>query len=332
MKLSVIMSILNGERYLASAVESILGQTFKDFEFFIIDDGSSDGSREMLQAYAKKDDRIRLRVHEKNQGLTACLNEALAEARGEYVARMDADDVSLPERFEKQVVWLDAHPACGVLGTSYRLMDEQSGTLLNCHLTNDPDFLRWCLCFQNPLAHPSIMGRTELFRSLGGYRAEMRYAEDYDLWWRLVKVSEMNCLTEVLTCLRRHANSVSEVHKQEQLRAKWRILAEMLPQIGGEHLLPLIAGENVRPGRLEYIKGVLACFEKMPCLSETAKQLLREDAAVRLGIVAMRHPLTQTEGFFDAVKLSPALPLKAVGYGMRRLVTKTAFNPILKGN
>jgi hypothetical protein len=324
------MSVYNGERHLAAAIESILQQTFRDFEFLIIDDGSTDGSWQLLENYAGRDARIRLRKHAQNQGLTSCLNELVAQAQGEYLARMDADDICLSGRFIRQVEWLDAHPACGVLGTSYRLMDEEEETLLDCHFANDPDFLRWYLCFQNPLAHPTIMARTELFRSLGGYSEERRYAEDYDLWWRVVIVSELGCLPEVLTSLRRHPGSVSERHKEEQLRVKWQIVADMLPVIGGKSLVPLVESGVTPANRGELILGVLACFEKMPAIPPRTLATIRVDAALRLALLAIRHPLAAGGMMSAALKLCPKLPLLAVGWGLRRLVTKGTWNPILK--
>ncbi len=121
-KVSVIMSVYNGDKYLREAIESILNQTFTDFEFIIVNDGSTDNSLEIIESY--DDERIKTINNKKNIGLTKSLNKALKFAKGKYIARQDADDVSLPNRFEKQVEYLDSHPEVALVGTSVYLIDE----------------------------------------------------------------------------------------------------------------------------------------------------------------------------------------------------------------
>ena len=126
--ISVCMAVYNAERYVAEAVESILNQTFGDFEFLILDDGSTDGSLDILRRYAERDPRIRL-TSRPNQGLVASLNELVDQARGEFIARMDADDVSLPERFQREVDYLRDHPECVLVGSRVRLIDPDGDPL-----------------------------------------------------------------------------------------------------------------------------------------------------------------------------------------------------------
>src|SRR5512135_1833139 len=126
--ISVCMPVYNAERYIARAVESILGQTFGDFEFLILDDGSTDGSLEILRRYANHDPRIRL-TSRPNKGLPPSLNELVDQARGEFIARMDADDVALPERFARQVEYLRAHPDCVLVGSRVQLVDPEGDPL-----------------------------------------------------------------------------------------------------------------------------------------------------------------------------------------------------------
>jgi glycosyltransferase involved in cell wall biosynthesis len=215
-RVSVVMAVYNAERYLNEAIRSILGQTYDDFEFIIIDDGSTDRSSAMLTSFAEVDRR--LNVHRQpNSGLIASLNKACGLARGAYVARMDADDISLPGRFEKQVQYLDAHKEIGVLGTWIQDIgaDGQPGPVWP--LPTQPATIRWFLMFGNCLAHPSVMMRRELIQSLA-YRAEAVHVEDYDLWIRASSVTGVANIPEVLLRYRVLSRSVSSRHLAVQER------------------------------------------------------------------------------------------------------------------
>jgi hypothetical protein len=209
-RVSVVMAVYNAERYLEQAVRSILDQTYGDFELIMIDDGSTDRSPAMLKSFSDGDRR--LNVHRQpNSGLIASLNKACALARGTYVARMDADDISLPRRFEKQVQYLDARKEIGVLGTWIQDIgaDEQPGPIWP--LPTDPATIPWFLMFGNCLAHPSVMMRRELIQSLA-YRAEAIHVEDYDLWIRASSMSGVANIPEVLLKYRILSQSVSSRH------------------------------------------------------------------------------------------------------------------------
>lgn len=184
-KVSVILPVYNGEKYLAEAVDSILGQTFTDVELLLLNDGSTDGSEAIIQAY--KDDRIVYVKNEKNNGLIYTLNKAIALARGEYLARMDADDVALPERLQKQVSQLEQSGAA-VLFTRVKLIDAGGKPLPPWKDDADnvaPQRIKNFLKNDNCLAHPTVMGKTALFKKYG-YRYNQKYSEDYDLWLRLL--------------------------------------------------------------------------------------------------------------------------------------------------
>lgn len=335
MKLSVIMSVFNGERYLASAIDSILAQSFRDFEFLIVDDGSTDQTAQILEDFAAKDARIRVIRHAKNKGLTPALNGMIAAAKGEYLARMDGDDISLPDRFARQIAWLDAHPECGVLGTSYWVIDPEGRRRLACYYENDHDFLTWYLCFQNPLAHPSVMGRTELFRRVGGYCEKAHYSEDYELWWRLSRITKLGSLPELLLELRQHSSCVSLTHKLDQILTKQRIQAEMLPQLGVEEVarvLPITGDKHSVALRSELIRRVYECFAQRTNLTPRVKSLIRKDAAARLGLIWLRQPLDAGAGGTLAACLSydPLIGIRAGWTGLRRLSAQAVDNPILR--
>lgn len=210
---SVLMPVYNGERYLHQAVDSILGQTLTNFEFIIINDGSTDNTAEILDGY--KDPRIVRLNNGKNIGLVGSLNRGLAEARGELIARMDADDVSYPDRLVEEVSFLSSHPEVGLVSTNFYLIDSRSeiigGLGLNKLLKGEQ--VEWELYWGNPVVHPSVMFRASLIRSVGGYPpGYLYYAEDYALWLRLALSTKLVVLEKPLLYLRKHDLNVTRVH------------------------------------------------------------------------------------------------------------------------
>lgn len=211
-KISVLMSVFNGERYVADAIESILGQSEARFEFLIVNDGSTDASAAILDRFAAQDNRIRV-VHQENRGLIASLNRLLAEARAPLVARMDGDDVSRPERFAIQLAHMTAHPQIAVLGTNTDELDAD-GAFYPCsdfHPEHTAD-IRKRLMVASAMCHPSVMMRRDVICSLGGYRAAFRHCEDYDLWLRVIEHYDMENLPDRLILYRRSPDQVSEKH------------------------------------------------------------------------------------------------------------------------
>jgi glycosyltransferase involved in cell wall biosynthesis len=184
---SVAMSVYNGGDFLAESIESILAQTFRQFEFLIVDDASSDRSLEIVEAYAARDDRIRIIRNDSNLGLTKSLNRAINMARAPLIARHDADDVALPERFAQQVACFEAHPECDVVGTNYTFIDHR-GQPVDGHFYSafDADVHATLLRGRNPICHTSVMFRRSVFLDAGGYDERFRYAQDYELWLRLL--------------------------------------------------------------------------------------------------------------------------------------------------
>ena len=216
--ISVAMSVYNGERFLAEAIESVLAQTFGDFEFLILDDGSRDATPQIIADYAARDPRIRAIVRE-NRGLVASLNQLIEEARAPLVARMDADDICLPERFARQIAFLAGHPDHGVVGC-WTLDINEHGAPYHLDARDHPDshkgFLEaiergWPL-----LCHPSVMFRRELVCSVGGYHGAFRHCEDLDLWLRLAGITRLCSVPERLLRYRHYADQVSSRHATEQ--------------------------------------------------------------------------------------------------------------------
>jgi glycosyltransferase involved in cell wall biosynthesis len=212
------MSVYNAERYVREAVESILAQTFTDLEFIIFDDGSTDRSPQILREFAARDPRIRLTVRP-NKGLTKSLNEALALARGEFIARMDCDDVALPHRLATQVEFLRGRDDVVCVGGYWQLIDGAGRLLITIRPpTDDAEMQQLLLKGHSPLCHPLATFRREAVMKLGGYDETFTTAQDVDLWLRLGEVGKLANVPEVLLKFRLHESSVSETRRLEQRR------------------------------------------------------------------------------------------------------------------
>ncbi len=197
-QVSVVMSVFNGERYLRQAVESILDQTFTDFEFIIIDDGSLDSTWDILQLYDVTDPRICLFRNETNIGLTQSLNLGISYARGNFIARQDADDWSNNRRLAEQIRYLEANPDLGLLGTAYNVVNSLRNFISEVFPPAEDKVIRQVMWESNPFCHGSIMVRAKFLRAVGGYRKEFLFSQDYDLWLRLVELTRMANLQEPL--------------------------------------------------------------------------------------------------------------------------------------
>jgi glycosyltransferase involved in cell wall biosynthesis len=222
---SVIMSVYNGAEFLDEAIRSILVQTYRDFEFIAIDDGSTDASLRILNHYAAGDKRIRV-ISRPNRGLTRTLNEAIQLAGGKYIARMDSDDVSMPRRLEQQVAFLEKNPQILLLGGAYELIDDRGRKLTTHYPPLDNDALQQrCLDGRTPICHPLAMIRRDALLRVGGYDESFLVAQDLDLWLRLGEIGHLACLPDVLLYYRMHENSISE-RKQSQQVANMRRAVE----------------------------------------------------------------------------------------------------------
>ena len=216
MRVSVIMAVHNNAQHLAAAIESILAQTYADWEFIIVDDASTDGSTAILEAF--NDPRIKRLSNPENVGLTISLNRGIRAAHGEYIARMDADDLSLPARFEKQVAFLDDHPNFGILGTSYQRID-RNGDPVGIYNSKERSshFVRWSLHFRNVICHSSVMMRRSVLDAVGLYDETCRYSQDYELWLRASQATEIKNLAECLHIWREGEGQVSQTKGAEQM-------------------------------------------------------------------------------------------------------------------
>jgi glycosyltransferase involved in cell wall biosynthesis len=218
---SVMLPVYNAGRYLAEALDSVLAQTLRDFEIIAIDDGSKDNSLTILQGYAARDERVRV-LSRPNRGVIPTRNEALAIARGEFFAAQDADDISLPQRFARQVEYLRAHPAVLAVGTWFEAMDG-AGRRLRTYAppTTHEEIDRLLLKGHAALCQPTYMLRTSAVREIGGFDETLKSAEEVDIALRLAERGRLACLPEVLVRYRIHDASVS-VQIREDMHAAAR--------------------------------------------------------------------------------------------------------------
>ncbi|HKN47147.1 MAG TPA: glycosyltransferase, partial [Candidatus Polarisedimenticolia bacterium] len=213
---SVVMPARDAAAHLREAIESILTQTFPDFEILLLDDGSTDGTAGIAGEYARADARVRV-VRQERRGLITALNRGSAAARGRYLARMDADDVAFPERLTRQVACLERSPATAVLGTAMRYLGP-SGPLpaVLAHPTG-PEEIRRALEEYSCIAHPTVLMRRGAFEEAGGYRPAFLHAEDYDLWLRIAERHDLANLPEPLVYHRLHPHQVSFAQIPQQV-------------------------------------------------------------------------------------------------------------------
>lgn len=236
-KVSVLMPVYNGEQYLRESIESILNQTFRDFEFLIISEhGTSAESLAIIESYT--DERIRHIHNTIRLGLVGSLNLGLKETQGEYIARMDADDVSFLERLGKQIQFLDKHPEIGMIGTWFELIDEHGKPINKVHFPVANNLVKWHLFFYNPIVHPSVMLRRTIYEQFGGYDTKALHCEDYELWLRLAQKIQIANLPEVLIQLRKHVQNISYKHTQTQLETANIFAARAISVALGKQIPP----------------------------------------------------------------------------------------------
>lgn len=249
---SVVMSNYNTpETYLRAAIDSVLSQTYTNFEFIIVDDGSTDNSADIIESYM--DPRIRLIRNEKNMGITASLNKALNICRGEYTARMDSDDICYPQRFEKQLAYMREHPDVIACGTNFELIDK-NGDLKperwDYKIFSDMEVYRIYLLFANrpAIIHPTVMlDRKLLLKYNIRYNESYVYAQDYRLWISCARHAVCCCIPDVLLKYRVHGLAVSSKKRAMQDDCLYRIIQEQLDE------LHLKLNDEVKPLHREFL-------------------------------------------------------------------------------
>jgi glycosyltransferase involved in cell wall biosynthesis len=226
-RVTVLMPVYNVSAYVSEAVESVLNQTYTDFELIIIDDGSTDDTLQKVNAF--HDQRIRVVRHERNIGYVHALNQGIRMAQGEFIARMDGDDICLPERFARQVEYLDRHFDVGVCGANVQLLN--TGEVWA--YSRDHHELKVRLLFNSCFAHPAVMMRKHILTKHNlYYDIDYQYAEDYELWVRLSDFTHLSNVPEVLLLYRQHEAQVSTRHTDIQTAHADRIRMNQLYRLG----------------------------------------------------------------------------------------------------
>lgn len=229
-RVSVVTTVYNGERFLAEAIESILGQTFGDFEYILVDDASSDSSPRILQHYAHQDRRILVLRNSSNCNVSYALNRALETASGEYFANLDQDDIAYPRRLELQVAFLDSHPEVVAVGAQAVSMDATGA--LNHPLTyaQSPEMARWSILFGAPILHSTAMMRRSQVLAVGGYPVRQWFVNDFILYAELMRLHQLANLPDTLVGYRRHGQQTASVFSKPQRGQAWLLIHSLLAE------------------------------------------------------------------------------------------------------
>ena len=229
-KVSVLMTVYNGFPYIKDAISSILNQSFSDFELIIIDDASTDETANTIEIF--NDRRIRYFKNSTNMGITRSANRGLSLAKSPYIARIDADDVSLPERLARQVEYLDQNQDIGVVGSAIREIDTKGRFLRSWNPPTSPQLIKWSLNLFDPIAHSTVLMRRKLVEQVQGYANEMETVEDYDLWRRLSKITKIANLSDVFGLIRRHSTNITKIrsgfHRERRIKVSQLMISDYL--------------------------------------------------------------------------------------------------------
>lgn len=222
-KITVLMSVYNSQDYLKEAIKSILSQTYKNFEFLIINDGSTDDSLKIIKSF--KDKRIRVITRE-NKGLVYSLNEGIRLARGEYIARQDSDDISLPHRLKKEIEFLENNPNIGMVGSNYTIIDTQGNKLVTTNVFIHPNDLKIAQIACNQFGHGSVMMRKTIALDCGGYDSSVGHVEDYHLWNRISRVADIANIEEPLYLYRTNPEGITQKNHDLQIKQTFAVRDE----------------------------------------------------------------------------------------------------------
>lgn len=291
---SVVMTVYNAQDYLPEAIESILNQTFTDYEFIIVDDCSTDNSLQIAREYEKMDARIQVHHHRQNMGIADARNTGLKLAQGKYIAWMDADDISMSERIEKELVFLESHPQVGVISSSAAIIDSKGNLLHEVHMPQMHFMIAWAFCFFDPIINPAVMLRRDLYSKVGVYRNLAEnvgdyFPEDFDLWVRMITKTQFYNLNEPLLKLRKHENNITKTRTQSTLNNSLRICGWYLeslhnPKINASdaELLwnPVIASNSFSLFQVMY--HLYRFFIKQEKITDQEKEFIKKDVVIRL--------------------------------------------------
>jgi hypothetical protein len=344
------MPVFNEGTFLSEAVESILKQTFKDFEFLIIDDGSTDGCIDILAP--QRDSRLHVLRNEKNLGLTRSLKIGVELARGEYIARMDADDVALPGRLEKQVAYLTTYPEIGILGSACYVIDQQGHRIGFLRFPLDDLEIRWATLLASPFAHPAVMLRRDvLLKNKLNYDERFQATQDYDLWTRMLNHTSGANLAEPLLLYRKPVEDHS-ADRRIQLRnhdmVALRTIRAQLPDmkislervsqlralfVGGAEFAPAWQTKRIALGQL-YLD-LFRAFVSHHTGKRGLKAVQRQEV-LKVARAVLRRPLSAglPHTAWRLVAMEPVLPWLVFSHLLRAIagrLKRRVFDPRPRG-
>lgn len=291
---SVMMIVNNGERFLIEALDSVFYQTFRDFEVIVVDDGSTDDTPKILSAYSSREPKLTVVTNQDKSGIPKSRNIACRQSRGKYLAVLDADDVSLPDRLKRQVLFLENNSDIAAVGSAGNLIDEDSAIQAKIAVPSVPAHVKWFLNFDNAFIHSSVMVRRDTAASYGFYSEDLPLAEDYDLFARMSLQCKLANLPEILVHYRTYGQNIT-LKKRAQLD---QIAGQIAQRLISHHLGESISFDDVdlirRPnwrGRPEDVACIVHAYELLQFLflrfrshAEMSRQeasLVREDLALR---------------------------------------------------
>jgi glycosyltransferase involved in cell wall biosynthesis len=305
-KISVVMPAYNAAAYLDEAIRSILNQTFRDFEFIIINDGSSDDSSPILGKYESLDSRIQV-YHQENQGMIAALNRGCRLARGEYIARMDADDISLPRRLDTQLKYIEGHPRIGILGTWIYSIDKSGSKKAPWRPSTNPKMLKWTHFYGVCVCHPSVLMRREVVERLDFYRPEAIHGEDVDLWLRASSITDFGNVPEILYEYRVWNGSSSHAGSELRKPAHAQLLVSFIEEFL-EHEPSMDAVVGLRQTRVgPPFQNLRQIRQTAALIRELYKKFIRENVLTGY---------ERTEISWDAAKKLASLALQALQFDL----------------
>lgn len=332
---SVVMPVYNSAKYLSEAIQSILNQSFCDFEFLIVCDPSTDESIDIVSSFS--DSRIRVIQHGKREGFVSSLNNGIAEASGHFIARMDADDISEKARLEKQVAFLNTQTDIGIVGSGVRIINQFGKAGRSIRFPENHELIAWAMPLVAPIVHPSVMMRRQVLIEFGGYSGDALYAEDYELWDRLISRTRFANLADPLLKLRKHGSNVSKSMEQKHMQFVVAFSQRNIQRTIGRDIDKRVVQCLISMGRSsaelageagEMIFELLRIFSVGGGGGDFC--IVKRDAAMRAGLLGIRATSTKDRlsNFRLARKLYPAwtvaLMRKALvrlsGLGHERLV------------
>lgn len=216
---SVILPCYNAEKFIEASIASIISQTYSNLEIIAIDDSSTDNTFSILQILSKNDNRIKILHNEKNAGLVFSLNKGIVNAKGKYIARMDADDISLPQRIEKQIKFMEQHTDVALCGSGYLIINSENKETGKISLPSENEEIKAALLFTNAFAHPTVVIRKEILERCGLYEEGLVPAEDYELWIRIAENYKIANIPAYLLKYRVHESNLTLTKKENQKHA-----------------------------------------------------------------------------------------------------------------